>query len=78
MVPFDVEAGSTVSVTWLGIDTTVSLTLAAKQYYEFDMWSIYLSSDSIIFTSVSALDYIPFSTLGIYLPFICGLFFLSI
>lgn len=70
MVPFEVEAGSTVSVTWLGIDTAINLTLAAKQYYEFNMGSIDLSNDSRIFTSGSALDYSPFSTLGIYLPFI--------
>lgn len=70
MVPFEVTAGNTVSVTWLGIDTAVSLTLAAKQYYEFDMGSINLSDDNRIFTSGSALDYSPFSTLGIYLPFI--------
>lgn len=70
MVPFNVTAGATVSVTWLGIDTAISLTLAAKQFYEFDMGSINLGNDSRIFTSGSALDYSPFSTLGIYLPFI--------
>lgn len=70
MVPFEVTAGSTVSVTWLGIDTAISLTLAAKQYYEFNMGSINLAEDNRIFTSGSALDYSPFSTLGIYLPFI--------
>lgn len=70
MVPFNVTAGATVSVTWLGIDTAISLTLAAKQFYEFDMGSINLGNDSRIFTSGSALDYAPFSTLGIYLPFI--------
>ncbi len=70
MVPFDVQAGSTVSVTWLGIDTAVSLTLAAKQFYEFNMGTIDLANDPRIFTSGSALDYAPFSSLGIYLPFI--------
>ena len=70
MVPFNVQAGSTVSVTWLGIDTAVSLTLAAKQFYEFNMGTIDLANDSRIFTSGSALDYAPFSSLGIYLPFI--------
>lgn len=70
MVPFNVTAGATVSVTWLGIDTAISLTLAAQQYYEFDMGTIDMSSDGRIFTSGSALDYSPFSQLGIYLPFI--------
>ena len=70
MVPFTVASGATVSVTWLGIDTAVSLTLAAKQFYEFNMGTIDMASDSRIFTSGSALDYSPFSQLGIYLPFI--------
>lgn len=70
IVPFNVPAGNTVSVTWLGFDTTVMLTLAQKQYVEFDMGSINLAKDSRIFTSNSALDYSPFSKLGIYLPFI--------
>lgn len=70
MVPFQVQSGATVSVTWLGIDTAVSLTLAAKQFYEFDMGTINLANDERIFTSGSALDYSPFSSLGIYLPFI--------
>ena len=70
MVPFNVTAGSTVSVTWLGFDTAVSLTLAAQQFYQFDMGTIDLASDGRIFTSGSALDYAPFSQLGIYLPFI--------
>ena len=71
IVPFVVEAGSTAEVTWLGLPiTNIYLTLAAKQYYEFDMGSIDLSNDSRIFTSGSALDYSPFSKLGIFLPFI--------
>lgn len=70
VLPFNVPGGGTVSVTWLGIDTTVSLTLAQKQYFEFDMGSINLANDERIFTSNSALDYSPFSKLGIYLPFI--------
>lgn len=70
VVPFDVPAGNTVSVTWLGIDTAISLTLAQKQYIEFNMGSINLANDARIFTSNSALDYSPFSKLGIYLPFI--------
>ena len=71
IVPFDVTAGSTVEVTWLGLSITeVYLTLAAQQYYEFDMGTIDLGNDSRIFTSDSALDYSPFSKLGIYLPFI--------
>lgn len=70
MVPFTVPAGSTVSVRWLGIDTAVSLTLAAQQFIEFDMGSINLAGDTRIWRSNSALDYSPFSQLGIYLPFI--------
>lgn len=70
MVPFDVDAGRTVNVTWLGIETSVLLTLAAKQYYEFDMGSINMADDARIFTSGSVLDYSPFSKLGVYLPFI--------
>ena len=71
IVPFEVTAGSTVEVTWLGLSVTeVRLTLAAQQYYEFDMGTIDLSDDDRIFTSDSALDYSPFSKLGIYLPFI--------
>ena len=70
MVPFTVPAGSTVSVRWLGIDTAVSLTLAAQQFLEFDMGSINLGGDTRIWRSNSALDYSPFSQLGIYLPFI--------
>lgn len=70
MVPFVVPAGSTVSVTWLGIDTAVNLTLASAQFLEFNMGSINLGGDSRIWRSESALDYSPFSQLGIYLPFI--------
>lgn len=71
IVPFEVTAGSTVEVTWLGLPiTNINLTLAAAQYYEFDMGSINLADDSRIFTSGSALDYSPFSKLGIFLPFI--------
>lgn len=70
IVPFNVTAGRTVSVTWLGFDTAVSLTLAAQQYYELDMGTIDLGNDSRAYRSASALDYAPFSSLGIYLPFI--------
>lgn len=70
MVPFTVTQGSTVQVTWLGFGTGISLTLAAEQYYEFDMGSIDLSNDDRIFKYSNCLDYSPFSKLGIYLPFI--------
>lgn len=71
IVPFTVTAGSTVEVTWLGLPiTNIFLTLAAKQFFEFDMGSIDLANDSRIYTSGSALDYSPFSKLGIFLPFI--------
>lgn len=71
IVPFNVTAGRTVTVTWLGLfDTGIDLTLAANQFYDIPMGSIDLSADGRIFTSGSALDYAPFSKLGIYLPFI--------
>lgn len=71
IVPFTVNKGATVEVTWLGLSITeVMLTLASKQMYEFDMGSINLGNDTRIFTSGSALDYSPFSKIGIYLPFI--------
>lgn len=71
IVPFEVLEGRTVEVTWFGFAwTEIFLTLALQQYYEFDMGSIDLKNDSRIFTSGSALDYSPFSTLGIFLPFI--------
>jgi hypothetical protein len=71
IVPFEVTHGATVSVTWLGLfDTGISLTLAAQQFYDIPMGSIDLSDDGRIYVSASALDYAPFSKLGIYLPFI--------
>lgn len=71
ILPFVLAPGATKSVKWLGIvDTAISLNLAPKQFYEFDMGSIDLGNDSRIFTSGSALDYSPYSRLGIYLPFI--------
>lgn len=71
IVPFEVTQGATVEANFLGLfQTGIFLTLAAKQYYEFDMGSINLADDARIFTSGSALDYSPFSKLGIFLPFI--------
>lgn len=71
IVPFVVTPGNTVSVDFLGLFSTgISLTLAAQQYFEFDMGAINMASDSRIYTSGSALDYSPFSKLGIFLPFI--------
>lgn len=71
IVPFEVSAGNTVEVTWFGMALTeIYLTLASQQYYEFDMGSINMKTDGRIFTSGSALDYSPFSSLGIFLPFI--------
>ena len=71
IVPFTVTAGSTVTVNWLGLPITgIDLTLALEQFYTFDMGSINLANDNRIFTSGSALDYSPFSKLGIFLPFI--------
>ena len=61
IVPFMVRPGATVEVTWLGLAfTEIFLTLAAQQYYEFDMGSIDLANDSRIYTSDSAMDYSPF------------------
>ena len=76
MVPFNVTAGSTAHVTWLGFDfvtamgEAIQLTLASEQYYEFNMGTINLESDGKIHASDSVFDYSPYSTLGIYLPFI--------
>ena len=71
IVPFTVDAGATVEVTWFGLAiTAINLTLATKQFYEFDMGSIDLMNDSRVFANGSALDYSPFSKLGIFLPFI--------
>lgn len=70
IIPFDIPAGRTVDVTWFGITTGVTLTLASAQFIEKDMGSINLASDLRINRSGSALDYSPFSTIGIYLPFI--------
>lgn len=70
MVPFVVPAGATKTVTWFGFETSVSLTLASKQFLEFPMGTINLGDDTRAYNSDSALDYSPFSELGIYLPFI--------
>lgn len=71
IVPFRVTPGATVSVMWLGIvDTAISLTKAANQFYEFNMGSINMATSEYVYSSKSALDYSPFSKLGIYLPFI--------
>ena len=71
IVPFTIDKGATVEVTWLGLNiTNVFLDLCSNQYYEFDMGSINMATDSRIFTSGSALDYSPYSKLGIFLPFI--------
>lgn len=71
MVPFVVPAGNDVSVKWFAFDTGVTLTLAAQQYLEFNMGTINFGGEqNRAFTYASALDYSPFSSLGIYLPFI--------
>lgn len=71
MVPFTVENAGNVTVMFLGlIDTTVTLRLASKQFYEFNMGSINLATDDRIYSSGTCLDYSPFSKLGIFLPFI--------
>lgn len=75
-VPFETTKGSTESITFLGFDISsfthpINLTKLGAQYYEFDMGSIaFDGSDGRIHTSDSVFDYSPYSTLGIYLPFI--------
>lgn len=76
MVPFAVSTGGSPSVTFLGFDISsfthpVNLRRCTEQYYEFPMGSIaFDGSDGRIHTTDSVFDYSPFSTLGIYLPFI--------
>lgn len=79
MVPFTVDKGATVEVTWFGYDvggqvpigTGILLDKAASQFVEIDMGTVMLDgSDDRIFATDSVLDYSPYSRLGIYLPFI--------
>lgn len=80
LVPFVVPKSNTVEVTWFSYDlggevpigTGIYLTLAARQWVEFNMGSISLTGgeNSSGFASDSVLDYSPYSKLGIYLPFI--------
>lgn len=71
MVPFAVPEGQTVTVKWFAFETGVDLTLAQKQFLEFDMGTINLGGESNrAFAYSTALDYSPFSSIGIYLPFI--------
>ena len=78
MVPFSITPGQSVEVTWLNYVvagavsfTDIYLYKCPNQFIEFDMGSISLTgSDNRIFANDSALDYSPYSKLGIYLPFI--------
>lgn len=71
IVPFNVPSSGARRVMWLGIvDTAITLNAAANQFHEFNMGSIDMSTNECVYTSKSALDYSPFSKLGIYLPFI--------
>lgn len=78
MVPFTVDKGATVEVTWFDfaisgqqVGTGIYLDKAASQFVEMDMGTIMLDgSDNRIFATDSVLDYSPYSRLGIYLPFI--------
>lgn len=78
MVPFTVDKGATVEVTWFDfaisgqqVGTGIYLDKAASQFVEMDMGTIMLDgSDDRIFATDSVLDYSPYSRLGIYLPFI--------
>lgn len=75
-VPFAVSKGPAQSVTWLGFDVSqfthpVYLPPVTEQFPEINMGSIaFDGSDPRIHTTDSVFDYSPFSTLGIYLPFI--------
>lgn len=78
MVPFTVDKGATVEVTWFDfaisgqqVGTGIYLDKAASQLVEMDMGTIMLDgSDDRLFATDSVLDYSPYSRLGIYLPFI--------
>lgn len=76
MVPFSITGAGRANVTFLGFDISsfthpVYLTKCPDQYFEFDMGSVsFDGNDSRIHTTDSVFDYSPFSTLGIYLPFI--------
>ena len=78
MVPFTVDKGATVEVTWFDfaisgqqVGTGIYLDKVANQFIEMDMGTIMLDgSDNRIFATDSVLDYSPYSRLGIYLPFI--------
>ena len=75
-VPFTVSKGAAKSVTWLGFDVSqfthpVYLPPVTEQYPEIDMGSIsFMGDDPRIHSTDSVFDYSPYSTLGIYLPFI--------
>jgi len=77
MVPFTI-VGSPASITFLdyisvvvpGKPGAVTLDKAPKQFYEFDMGSINMKTNSGVFRSDSCLDYSPYCKLGIFLPFI--------
>ena len=76
MVPFSITGAGQANVTFLGFDISqwthpIYLTKCPDQYFEFDMGSVsFDGNDSRIHTTDSVFDYSPFSTLGIYLPFI--------
>lgn len=78
MVPFSITPGQSVEVTWLNYVvagaasfTDIYLYKCPNQFMEFNMGSIALDgSDDRVFSTDSALDYSPYSKLGIYLPFI--------
>lgn len=71
ILPFPITKGATRKVMWLGVvDTAIYLDTASKQFFEFDMGTIDMSSDPRLYSSGTALDFSPFSKLGIYLPFI--------
>ena len=65
IVPIDIPSGGVVNVKWLGLNTGVELTLCGQQYFTIDCGSIEVNE-----YWGSALDYSPYTTVQIYLPFI--------
>ena len=65
IVPIDIPSGGVVNVKWLGLNTGVELTLCGQQYFTIDCGSIEVKE-----YWGSALDYSPYTTIQIYLPFI--------
>lgn len=65
IVPINIPSGGVVNVKWLGLNTGVELTLCGQQYFTIDCGSVEVKE-----YWGSALDYSPYTTIQIYLPFI--------